>query len=58
MSNSIVMFMHKDDPVTQLEINSEGVIVNVGNIINPELLPVYLQSSAARFNHWFQDRAM
>lgn len=58
MSNSIVMFMHKDDPVTQLEINSEGVIVNVGNIINPELLPVYLQSSEARFNHWFQDRAI
>lgn len=58
MSNTIVMFMHKDDPISRLEINSEGVIVNAGPIINPELLPIYLQNSAARLNHWFQDRAV
>lgn len=58
MSNLSVMFMHKDDPIARLDINNEGIVVDTGNVINPELLPLALRGSLLRINHWLRDRAI
>ena len=54
----IVSLMHKNVPVVSLDIDMDGNVLTIGNIHNPELMPLSTKQNPSYIKNWLKERAV